>query len=805
MAKKRAISLEFPLGGLDERFAIQRQKPFTTVDALNVRPDGTLEQRTRGGSRPGLGRAFGELLGSGNPVNMLAQVRSVASGKSVWEDSFDGPVDADIDTEVWEKLTPGVILPDSGTGELPTLTGFGKATTPFGFSAPSGTLIAGLRKAVPALDDSEPYTIRMDTTRLPAGVFSRHKIYAEMTGTDPKDGIVVSTATSIASDGKMLVGWDISSFINGIVQTTVFGSDNSLTYSSGPLTYFLTVNGTTVTLLFGTLTLASTIVATLTGSRVGFGMKHTTIDAGGSTFVGNMEFFRINYSSITNVEPNKNFVVAASNESVYIENNGVLDTVSTSLTIASDRQIMAQSRAGSLYIADHSDAFVTGDNGVMLNSVLDDEDGTITDWTAVADADDDIVVITNGVGGTTNGNYRIDSVSVSGGLTLATNPGDGTCSFRVERALKKFDPQTGILTVLVESAGSVPAGNSLIALYQDRLVIAGAALAPHVWYMSKQGDPTNWNLGGTSPARAVAGLTTDAGQHPEPITAVAPFHDDYLIFGSPTSLWVLRGNPATVGGFLDNISQKIGIIDKQSWAYDPVGGLYFMGRAGLYYLTPNAVGEPQPVSESKLPDELVNLDVNSDDIMLAYDVAARGLHICITPKLGGVTTQWWLDTELQSFWKVSLAADHHAFSLLSYDADSPNDAGVLLGCKDGRIRKFSNSFASDDGTAISSHVLIGPVALGGSEYLEGKVKEIITTLDVRSGDVAYSVLTGDSAQAASTATATTTGTITSGANNSIRPQGRGRYFYLKLANGNGTPWAVEGIIAKLAAAGRFRK
>ena len=482
----------------------------------------------------------------------------------------------------------------------------------------------------------------------------------------------------------------------------------------------------------------------------------------------------------------------------------MLDTVSTSLTIGSDRLIMAQSRAGGLFIADHGDPSVTGDTGTVTSSVLDD-DGTITDWTTVADADDDIVVITNGASGTTNGNYRITSVHATNGITLATDPGDGTCSFRVERALKTFDPQTSVLTVVAETAGSVPAGNPLIALYQDRLVLAGAVLAPHVWYMSKQGTMTNWSLGGTSPGRAVAGTTADAGQHPEPITALAPFHDDYLIFGGLTTLWVLRGNPATVGGFLDNISQQVGILDKRAWAYDPRGGLYFIGRAGLYYLTPGAVGEPQPVSESKLPAELVNIDVNANDVMLAYDIAARGLHIFITPKLGGVTTQWWLDTELQSFWQVSLAADHHAFSLLSYDADSPTDAGVLLGCKDGFVRKFSDSFTSDDGTAISSHVLIGPIALGGGEYQEGKIKEIIPTLAGSSGDVAYSVLTGDSAEEASTATATTTGTITSGASSSLRPQGRGRYFYLKLANGNGTPWAVESIIAKLSAAGRFRK
>ncbi len=802
MAKKRLVNLEFPLGGLDERFAIQRQKPFTTVDALNVRPDGTLEKRTRGGSRPGLGRAFSELLGSGNNVNMLAQVRSVAAtGQTEFVDDFDGDSGVTIDSGVWDAVSDDWTTTDSG---LPVLTGSGRCDSTLGRAI-------GVRKAITDFDIGTAYKIVLKTTSVKVGgIPPAFSIYLGLDDTAPnvfEDGVFIQLVSLEGFGSTLQFQWKLFSFLGGIELTNLSGSGTAA-FTADPVTLQVTVSGTTVGLTInGTSAFSETIhhhrfpggsETSTGGTRVAFSVD---------SHLGTVEAysFQMFYSltSEQNVEVNKNFVVAASNESLYLENQGALDTVSTSLTIASDRQIASQQRAGTLFIADYSDPSGTGTAGVLTSSVLDDD--AVVDWTAIADTDDDVVVITAGTGGTANGNYRITSISALGGLTLTTNPGDGFCSWRIERALKTFNPRTSVLTVVVASAGSVPAGNPLIALYRDRLTLAGAALAPHVWYMSKQGDPTNWSLGGTSSARAVAGLTTDAGQHPAPITALAPFHDDYFIFGAPTSLWVLRGDPAIVGGFLDNISQKIGILGMRAWAYDPVGGLYFMGRPGLYYLTPGAVGETKPVSEGKLPAELVNIDANANDVMLAYDVAARGLHICITPKISGVATQWWFDTELQSFWKVSLSSDHHASSLLSYDADSPIDAGVLLGCRDGRIRKFDNMFSSDDGTAISSHVLIGPVALGGGEYLEGKVKELIATLDVASGDVSYSVLTGGSAQAASTATATTTGTITNGANNSIRPQGRGRYFYLKLANGNGTPWAVEGIIAKLAAAGRFRK
>ncbi len=78
------------MGGLDRRLAYQTQRPYTTADAENVRPDGTLESRTRGGSRPGLSKVDGVHLGG--EIDMLGQVQEVLStpGSVVyWTDNFD--------------------------------------------------------------------------------------------------------------------------------------------------------------------------------------------------------------------------------------------------------------------------------------------------------------------------------------------------------------------------------------------------------------------------------------------------------------------------------------------------------------------------------------------------------------------------------------------------------------------------------------------------------------------------------------------------------------------------------------------
>jgi hypothetical protein len=71
------------MAGVVKRHGYQHSSPYSSPNALNVRCDsvesGALEGRERGGTRPGLARAFSELLGGGAPVRMLTTVNFVAS------------------------------------------------------------------------------------------------------------------------------------------------------------------------------------------------------------------------------------------------------------------------------------------------------------------------------------------------------------------------------------------------------------------------------------------------------------------------------------------------------------------------------------------------------------------------------------------------------------------------------------------------------------------------------------------------------------------------------------------------------
>lgn len=75
-SKSTYVPLQFPEKGLSRSSAYEGMTPGTTIRALNVRPDGTFKSRRRGGSRPGLKRAYNQVVGSStSKVNMINEVR----------------------------------------------------------------------------------------------------------------------------------------------------------------------------------------------------------------------------------------------------------------------------------------------------------------------------------------------------------------------------------------------------------------------------------------------------------------------------------------------------------------------------------------------------------------------------------------------------------------------------------------------------------------------------------------------------------------------------------------------------------
>lgn len=122
MGKTKSMLIGFPAGGQEKKLSFRQDKPYTTFDCLNVRPQETIEGRERGGSRPGLqGPQSRENFGS--EIRLLAPMSFAPprGGFMILENYFPGSTLAD----AWEEHGPifGISFP------LPILSGDGLAGT----------------------------------------------------------------------------------------------------------------------------------------------------------------------------------------------------------------------------------------------------------------------------------------------------------------------------------------------------------------------------------------------------------------------------------------------------------------------------------------------------------------------------------------------------------------------------------------------------------------------------------------------------------------------------------------------------
>jgi hypothetical protein len=69
--------LRFPMFGVNVNFAASTQPDLTSSDMNNVRPFDVLEERARGGQRPGMRKVYNQNIGNGTPVVKMTQITTV--------------------------------------------------------------------------------------------------------------------------------------------------------------------------------------------------------------------------------------------------------------------------------------------------------------------------------------------------------------------------------------------------------------------------------------------------------------------------------------------------------------------------------------------------------------------------------------------------------------------------------------------------------------------------------------------------------------------------------------------------------
>lgn len=390
----------------------------------------------------------------------------------------------------------------------------------------------------------------------------------------------------------------------------------------------------------------------------------------------------------------------------------------------------------------------------------------------------------------------------------------GGRAYFADAALSIYNPATGTVEPVVASSGTVPTNEPLIALYRDRIVLAGLTQAYHC---SRVGDPTDWAYGDApeDPAAAVSGQLSDAGLVGDVLTAMIPIHDHALVLATRHTLWVLRGDPRT--GKLECLSDGLGIVSRNAWALSPDGLLAFLTNDGVYLWSAGSGQPPVRFSLERLPDELREVDTTANRVSMTYDTQGRGFHLFVTSSSTTPGYHWWIDVENRAFWPMRFVRKHQplACALMTEQQGLGN---AVLASKDGYLRYFLDGQTDDDGLPLESHVQIGPVHLGEAEG-DALLAEIHGALEELedSGSVTWRVVHGRSAaEAAEAALAglellldgqeptgvSASGEWAEGRNRVQRPRSRGPWVVVWLSSTSS--WAYEAITIVARQLGRHR-
>jgi hypothetical protein len=311
-----------------------------------------------------------------------------------------------------------------------------------------------------------------------------------------------------------------------------------------------------------------------------------------------------------------------------------------------------------------------------------------------------------------------------------------------------YDPTTRTTIPWIPTAGALPVGISdpslgatIIKLYRGRIVLSGIEDDPQNWFMSAAGDPLDWDYGAAPTAViAVAGNNSLAGLVGDRVTCLIPYNDDLMVMGCDHTLWLMRGDPAD-GGKIDNLSQQVGIVSPDAYALDPQGNIYFFGDGVLWRLVPSKL--PEPISRGRLDKTFGAIDFSLNTMRLLWDDILHGLHIFVTLNSTGTSTHYWWDARTDGFWADNYPDAHGPTAVLLFDADTLNDRAILLGGRDGYVRKINPATKTDDGTTILSRVKFGPLT-PGSVHRNARISRIITVLESTSDPVSLRVFSAQS-------------------------------------------------------------
>ena len=366
---------------------------------------------------------------------------------------------------------------------------------------------------------------------------------------------------------------------------------------------------------------------------------------------------------------------------------------------------------------------------------------------------------------------------------------------------KYYNAAAGTTGTWTASAGSLPASGSerarLITTYRGRIVLAGLRTDPANYYMSRVGDPTDFDYAPSTETDldATAGNTANASKAADAITGLISWSDDVLIFGCNSSIRIMRGDPLE-GGEVDFVSD-IGMAWGKAWCKDPYGTVYFYGSDGMTYsMTPG--NSPRKMA-TQIQDRFAAIDLSTKMIRLLWDNAEHGFHLYASAfGSSAATTHYWYDAYNDAWFPDVFATNTmNPLAVANLDGDDPANRVAAIGTRNGYILKSNPDVKTDNGDTITAYVMIGP--LQGKALDALLLKELQAVFGSDSDAAAFSLYAGNSAEVAYNSSAFQTGTWVPERNHSTLVRKEGAAFFVKLAtNAAGSAWQLESLFAKIS-------
>lgn len=840
------VPLTFPIGGLNRGNLYQSQPPYTTLAANNVRPRQLIEKRWGGGVRGGFGRAFHDQIGSGNPVRMLASVGVVETeGADAINDHFDGYALSSNWTPTGDYLFTRRTLIGAAAGSNASLTGAAlDVASAYGYQVavyivPDAGKSAATYRLACRLNDSAPDVVAdsvyVDLQLEPAGNFFYNVVVK-------KAGSPTVLATGTGDHTYDHPGW---------LTLEIFRDDGADGDREHIRAYW---RGTT--LHDGYINHAGDPVTSMPSYAT---HRRPYLYFAGDDRRALVDQFRVRIqyrpqsSGSGAIRRRRQLLMAACNGALYVNNAmGRLEVASSQSNLQSDRRLYASELTQKLYIADNGPILLDhfdSQGGTYDGSVTGQVDLSVTndpyDFLALGvdanvhvveiyrSADDDAIV----------GVYPIATV-LQHHLLLGYNIGHVATSavrFRIVRGPKVYDPLAGTFTVLKAKASnttaplvhgsSQPINAKITCVFRDRLGFGRTDEAPHAFYFSRVGDPTDWDydVSDTDPERAFAGTTIIGGQLSRAMTAMFAHNNDYCILATAVTMHITRGDP-TAGGQTDIYSETEGVVAPGAWCKIPGEAVCVLSQEGVLLIPPGAQGTPQKMSKQPLPADLQGITYPEYEVSMAYSVEDEGVEIWVRNRAGSPVSSWFFHIMSGGFWPMSVERSAlQPESILRYVADVGDDSAVLFGGQDGFIRRLRDVFHNDDGAPISAFVDYGPLRLGSGPLHDAAIHSMVVTLNRDGGSADWSVRTGNYEQEAAGARPSVRGTARAGLNparavrartpavirfeaggGSMLTESGDMFVYesgglmLGEADADALPWSIEGVVVDPALVGLHR-